>query len=278
MDGLRINPGTIGTAAIQNVAPEFVERVEIVKGPRSTLYGSDAIGGVINVITRGAEDGSSVQAGFGSFDTKTASFNAGFGDESTGASIAGAWFDSEGFPTRAGDDTDRGNENTSFTASAHADVGTRRARAARLVRLRHHRVFGIHPGARRPGLREHALAVTAEFAPTEAWSSRLMVGHAEDDLEQNQSDDFIDTERNTVDWQNDIALSESQHPDGRPTVAGRGSRRVFRFGFAVDAYASDVTTSQVYLQAQGDFGRASRAARRRLHRSRNFWRPRDRQR
>ena len=32
MDGLRINPGTIGTAAIQNVAPEFVERVEIVKG------------------------------------------------------------------------------------------------------------------------------------------------------------------------------------------------------------------------------------------------------
>ncbi|MGH8203064.1 MAG: TonB-dependent receptor plug domain-containing protein, partial [Steroidobacteraceae bacterium] len=49
MDGLRMNPGTIGTAAIQNVAPEFVERVEVVKGPRSTLYGSDAIGGVINV-------------------------------------------------------------------------------------------------------------------------------------------------------------------------------------------------------------------------------------
>jgi len=72
MDGLRINPGTIGTAATQNIALAFVERVEIVKGPRSTLYGSDAIGGVINVITRGAEDGSSVQAGFGSFDTKSA--------------------------------------------------------------------------------------------------------------------------------------------------------------------------------------------------------------
>ncbi len=54
MDGLRINPGTIGTAAMQNVAPEFVERVEVVKGPRSTLYGSDAIGGVINIITRRA--------------------------------------------------------------------------------------------------------------------------------------------------------------------------------------------------------------------------------
>jgi len=77
MDGLRINPGTLGTAATQNIAPEFVERVEIVKGPRSTLYGSDAIGGVINIITRGAGDGGSVQAGFGSFDTSSASFSAG---------------------------------------------------------------------------------------------------------------------------------------------------------------------------------------------------------
>ena len=33
MDGLRINPGTIGTAAMQNIAPELVERIEIVKGP-----------------------------------------------------------------------------------------------------------------------------------------------------------------------------------------------------------------------------------------------------
>ena len=33
-----------------------------------------------------------------------------------------------------------------------------------------------------------------------------MIGHAEDNLEQNQSDDFIDTQRNTIDWQNDIAL------------------------------------------------------------------------
>ena len=117
MDGLRINPGTIGTAAIQNVAPEFVERVEIVKGPGSTLYGSDAIGGVINVITRDAEDGSSVQAGFGSFDTVTTSFAAAFGGESAGGTIAGSWQDSAGFPTREGDTHDRGYENTSFTAS-----------------------------------------------------------------------------------------------------------------------------------------------------------------
>ena len=46
IDGVRINPGTIGGAALQNIAPESLERIEIVKGPRSSLYGTDAIGGV----------------------------------------------------------------------------------------------------------------------------------------------------------------------------------------------------------------------------------------
>jgi hypothetical protein len=49
---VRINPGTIGGAPLQNIQPESIERIEIVKGARSSLYGTDAIGGVINIITR----------------------------------------------------------------------------------------------------------------------------------------------------------------------------------------------------------------------------------
>jgi len=60
IDGVRINPGTIGGAALQNIAPESIERIEIVKGPRSSLYGTDAIGGVVQLFTRGAaKDGAS---------------------------------------------------------------------------------------------------------------------------------------------------------------------------------------------------------------------------
>jgi vitamin B12 transporter len=207
MDGLRINPGTIGTAAIQNVAPEFVERVEIVKGPRSTLYGSDAIGGVINIITRDAGNGSSVQAGYGSFDTSSASFAAGFGGERAGATIAAAWQDSAGFPTRAGDDVERGYENTSFTASAHAGAGpvTLGVRAWYASGNSEYSDFFVVPVDQ--DFENSALALTANFAPTEAWSSRLMLGHAIDNLEQNQSPDFLDTQRNTVDWQNDFEVS-----------------------------------------------------------------------
>jgi vitamin B12 transporter len=250
VDGLRINPGTIGTAATQNIAPEFIERVEVVKGPRSTLYGSDAIGGVINVITRGAEDGSSVQASFGSFDTKTASFNAGFGDDDTGATIAGAWFDSEGFPTRAGDNTDRGSDNTSFTASAHAGVGVVNlgVRGWYASGSTEYSEFTLAPVDQ--DFENMALAVTADFAPTEFWSSRLMLGHAEDNIEQNQSDDFIDTQRNTIDWQNDIQVSDAVTVTAGILWQDEEADAFSDFGFGlVDAYASDISTGQLYLQA-----------------------------
>ena len=70
IDGVRINPGTIGGAALQNIAPESLERIEIVKGPRSSLYGTDAIGGVVQLFTRGAakKDGVSAGATYGSHE------------------------------------------------------------------------------------------------------------------------------------------------------------------------------------------------------------------
>jgi vitamin B12 transporter len=254
VDGLRINPGTVGTAATQNIAPEFVERVEIVRGPRSTLYGSDAIGGVINVITRGVDESGSAQVGYGSFETRSASFSAGFGGDATGATIAASWLDSEGFPTREGDDTDRGTENTSFAASAHAGVaavnlGVRGWYASGTTQYSD---FFLAPLDQ--DFENMALAVTADFEPTEAWSSRLMFGHAEDNLEQNQSDDFIDTARNTIDWQNDIRISDSGTLTAGILWQDEEADAFSDFGFAVDAYSSDVTTSQLYLQGQAGAG------------------------
>ncbi len=93
IDGVRINPGTIGLAALQNISPDLIERIEIVKGPRSALYGSDAIGGVINVITRrGARNGWTAELGYGDYDTRRASLTGGLqaGSTVTGSRRA-AW-------------------------------------------------------------------------------------------------------------------------------------------------------------------------------------------
>src|SRR6185295_5805970 len=53
VDGMRVGSATVGTTAIENIPLELIERIEVVKGPMSSLYGSDAIGGVIHVFTRG---------------------------------------------------------------------------------------------------------------------------------------------------------------------------------------------------------------------------------
>jgi vitamin B12 transporter len=55
VDGLRVGSATVGNTAVENLPLDLMERIEIVKGPLSSLYGSDAMGGVIQVFTRGAD-------------------------------------------------------------------------------------------------------------------------------------------------------------------------------------------------------------------------------
>lgn len=54
VDGLRVGSATVGTTSIEHIPLDLVERVEVVKGPLSSLYGADAIGGVVQVFTRAA--------------------------------------------------------------------------------------------------------------------------------------------------------------------------------------------------------------------------------
>ncbi|MDP1597340.1 MAG: TonB-dependent receptor [Methylotenera sp.] len=75
VDGLRINSATLGTTSFENIPLGQIERIEILRGPASSLYGADAIGGVIQIFTRKAEAGKPLvhaAVGLGSFDTKTA--------------------------------------------------------------------------------------------------------------------------------------------------------------------------------------------------------------
>ena len=59
VDGLPLYGRIAGGLDISRIPTSVVSRVEVVKGPQSTLYGSEAMGGVVNIITRGAAAGSS---------------------------------------------------------------------------------------------------------------------------------------------------------------------------------------------------------------------------
>ncbi|MDQ1362267.1 MAG: vitamin transporter, partial [Pseudomonadota bacterium] len=71
IDGIRIGSATLGTTALENIPLEQIDRIEIVRGPRSGLYGSEAIGGVIQIFTRKGGDASRItaSAGYGRYNT-----------------------------------------------------------------------------------------------------------------------------------------------------------------------------------------------------------------
>ena len=52
IDGVKVGSTTLGTTSFQYLDPDQIERIEVVRGPRSSLYGPDAIGGVIQIFTR----------------------------------------------------------------------------------------------------------------------------------------------------------------------------------------------------------------------------------
>lgn len=73
IDGMRTTTGAIGPLNINNFPVAQIERIEFIRGARASVYGSDAVGGVINIITRSGTDGTTLSAGAGSFEELEAS-------------------------------------------------------------------------------------------------------------------------------------------------------------------------------------------------------------
>ncbi|EDN67775.1 Vitamin B12 transporter btuB precursor [Beggiatoa sp. PS] len=56
VDGIKIGSATTGTTPFEHWPLSQIERIEIMRGPRSSLYGSEAIGGIIQIFTRQGKD------------------------------------------------------------------------------------------------------------------------------------------------------------------------------------------------------------------------------
>lgn len=116
VDGVRLRSATNGGAAWQFLPPQLVDRVEIVRGPRGSLYGSDAVGGVVQVFTPdGSSPGGWMEVGGGTFSSSRVATGAEGEQDGTRYSVAVDRFNTSGTEVRESSE-DRGYDNTSAIA------------------------------------------------------------------------------------------------------------------------------------------------------------------
>ncbi|MBT8083928.1 MAG: TonB-dependent receptor [Woeseia sp.] len=244
IDGVRINPGTIGGAALQNISPELIERIEIVKGARSSLYGTDAIGGVINIITRRAGSGyAEAGASAGSFSTQSAYTSFGAATDAGELGVTLNVQDTDGYAVRADSEIERGYDNFSANIYGSRQIGRS------TVNLRHWSARGnseyldffLAPVDQDYQNQSSALEVTTPLG--ERSESRLLLSHMIDKIDQNQSPDFVTSRRYALDWLYSVSLPGHNLAAG--IYATEENARAESFG---SGFSEDTATRALFLQ------------------------------
>ncbi|MEW2740041.1 TonB-dependent vitamin B12 receptor BtuB [Providencia sp. PROV130] len=110
IDGVRLNQaGISGSSDMSQIPISLVQRIEYIRGARSAVYGSDAVGGVVNIITRRDNDGTTLNAGIGShsYQNYNGSTQQKIGENTT-VTAAGAYTHTKGFDIEARGNTGGG--------------------------------------------------------------------------------------------------------------------------------------------------------------------------
>jgi vitamin B12 transporter len=212
VDGVRAASATLGTYAWENLRPEQVERIEIVRGPRAALYGSDAVGGVIQIFTRKTR-GPFVQAGLGAHGTRQV--GAGLagttgGDDTWRYSLEAGRFRSDGIPTNRAFSEKHGYDNTHLAAGLEGEILPGARLNLDFSHAQGHSELDANTGDE--DFRNQVFSARLAHRVSDTWSQRLVLGHLLDDYTTHSPflPSNITTRRTSLSWQHDLALV----PDG----------------------------------------------------------------
>lgn len=124
IDGVEVADPTISEFNFANLLAADIERIEIVRGPQSALWGADAIGGVINIITKRGREGYAItgSAEAGSFGTLQTSAGLRGGGERWNGAFSAAHLTTDGTNISRFGDEDDGAHNLTLSANGGVEL------------------------------------------------------------------------------------------------------------------------------------------------------------
>jgi vitamin B12 transporter len=217
VDGMRVEDAAFGSTAIQHIMLDEVERIEIVRGNVSSLYGSGGIGGVVQVFTRRGHGTPAPSAEITAGSRGTSKLSAAYGGEvdATRFNVTLSRFDTRGFSAidtrlapNANPDAD-GYRNESVSGNLIQRISAQHEVGVLMVhsrgRLDYDSAFGLptdtHESAQDLGM----LQAYWEAHPVGRWTSRLTLGEGTDertDLRNGAFNNSSNTRSRQLIWDN----------------------------------------------------------------------------
>jgi vitamin B12 transporter len=239
IDGVRIGSVSIGLPALEQIPVQAIDRIELVRGPRASLYGSDAIGGVLQIFTRhgqpneGITPSVSVTGGSHGYVNAQAGVSGGDARLWYNASLGGSY--TGGIPNcRMGAaeagvacyvDDPRNDAYRNW--NGFANFGYRWDNGTELafdwLRSKSNAEFAGSPYSGDDSLEAQQVAgARLSFSPLSAWKVTLSAGQSRDDLASyyqgsyygqyypRMAVGYFNSRRNQASWQNDLTLAANQ--------------------------------------------------------------------
>ncbi|NNC67642.1 MAG: TonB-dependent receptor [Gammaproteobacteria bacterium] len=215
INGVKMNSATTGAPALEIINASVIERIEVIKGPRSTVYGSEALGGVINIITTTdqVKNNAAVHISRGRYSTTEQGVDLKFSNDYAIGDFSFNSIDSDGFPATTNSNTDHGHDNETVDINLKTALGRSNWKFGywQTEGNTEYDSFGTDLDQDR---KNDVLNATFDLPITEKWFSSLSISKIKDEIRQNQvnflgDEDFTFTDRIVYDWKNDISIIDN---------------------------------------------------------------------
>ncbi|MBE9561455.1 MAG: TonB-dependent receptor [Proteobacteria bacterium] len=214
LDGVKIGSATTGSMAFEHLPISQIERIEIVRGPRSSLYGSEAIGGVIQIFTRHSKTPHTESSvGIGADNTYRVTTGFSSSTKNNWLSLYADRLKTDGF--NACNDgcftfepDDDGYENTSFSTRFGHNFANKANIEVHALKTKGNTQFDSSFN-NQADFTQQVIGVKTDYIVNNWWLLNLNIGESQDKFDES-SESYFHTTRTIYGLQNNLFFAEQE--------------------------------------------------------------------